>query len=255
MKAHGGRTGAERPRAARSAPTLDTERLHAAVLSLDARLGLGLDSQQAQRLTGYFGLLDRWNRVYNLTALAAGESWATHHLADTLTALAAIRRRLPEMGIAPDASLALADIGSGGGLPAVPFAVAQPHWQVHAVDTVDKKVSFIRQVGAELGLDNLQAWKARVEALGTQAPRLAASQNLITSRAFASLNDFTRLSRDLLHPQGHWVALKGRVPDEEIQALATDPTAVADVFHVEHLDVPDLPAERCLVWLRPRPAS
>jgi len=133
-------------------------------------------------------------------------------------------------------------VGSGGGLPGVVLALMFPHWQVVCVDTVGKKAAFIRQVAVELGLRNLGAEHARVEALKGGA------FDIITSRAFASLVDFTRLSRASLAPQGVWMAMKGKTPADELSELSED----IEVFHVEPLSVPGLNAERCLVWMRPR---
>jgi len=123
------------------------------------------------------------------------------------------------------------------------LALLHPAWAVCCVDTVSKKASFIRQVAADLRLPNLQAIHARVEAL----PAAQGQYQLITSRAFASLSDFTALTTHLLAPQGVWMAMKGRLPsDEQAQLPAT-----VSVFHVEQLQVPGLDAQRCLVWMRP----
>ena len=110
-----------------------------------------------------------------------------------------------------------------------------------------KKANFIRQVAAELRVPNLQGLHARVEAL----PAAAGTFNIITSRAFASLADFTAWSRAALAPQGVWLAMKGKLPEEEMAALPSD----VKVFHVEQLQVPELDAQRCLVWMRPLPAA
>jgi 16S rRNA (guanine527-N7)-methyltransferase len=136
----------------------------------------------------------------------------------------------------------LLDVGSGGGLPGAVFAILQPELNVSCVDTVGKKVAFVRQVALELGLRNLHAEHARVEQL--QAPPF----QIVCARAFASLADFTRLTTTLLAPGGVWLAMKGKRPNDEIAAL---PVGV-DVFHVEPIEVPGLAAERCLVWMRPR---
>jgi 16S rRNA (guanine527-N7)-methyltransferase len=116
---------------------------------------------------------------------------------------------------------------------------------VVCVDTVGKKAAFIRQAAVELGLRNLGAEHARVEALKSSP------FDIITSRAFASLVDFTRLSRALLGPQGVWMAMKGKTPADELSALPSD----VEVFHVEPLSVPGLNAERCLVWMRPKASN
>lgn len=157
------------------------------------------------------------------------------------------------------------DVGSGGGLPGVVLAIARPDWAVDCVDTVAKKSSFIRQVAAELGLRNLRGLHSRVETLASavampvgsgvrSAPSGAADKegyDLVTSRAFASLADFTRLTAHLLGPSGEWAAMKGRMPDDEMAQLGD----AAAVFHVEQLIVPGLDAERCLVWMRPAKPS
>ena len=201
-----------------------------------AALGCPLDDAQADRLLGYLDLLARWNKVYNLTALRDPAQMLTHHLLDSLAVIAPMRRHT---GGAPTTVL---DVGSGGGLPGVVIAAIQPHTTVTCVDTVQKKVTFVRQVAAELRLPNLQARHTRVEAItDTQWP-------LITARAFASLPDIVTLTRALLAPGGVWMAMKGQHPSDEMAALPAN----VEVFHVEPLQVPGLNAERCIVWMRKR---
>ena len=131
------------------------------------------------------------------------------------------------------------DVGAGGGLPAVVLAVACPQWQVSAVDTVAKKAAFIQTAAHSLGLPNLRGIHARVE-------DLTDGYDLVCSRAFASLADFTTWSAAALKPGGVWMAMKGRVPDEELAAL---PPGVR-VDEVQLLQVPGLEAQRCVVWMR-----
>lgn len=133
----------------------------------------------------------------------------------------------------------LLDVGSGGGLPGVVIAVCCPELAVSCVDAVGKKTAFVQQVAGALRLTNLQGLHARVESV-------PAPFDVITSRAFASLPDFTRWSAGALAEQGVWMAMKGKYPQDEIQALPPE----VEVFHVEHLIVPGLDAERCLIWLR-----
>jgi 16S rRNA (guanine527-N7)-methyltransferase len=190
------------------------------------------------RLDRYLDLLLRWNAAYNLTAIRDPAQMRTQHLADCLSVVGPLRRQLG----AVTGPARILDVGSGGGLPGVVLALADPGWQVTCVDPVGKKAAFIRQVAAELALPNLHAQQARVEVLK------ATPFDVITSRAFASVADFVRLSRHLLAPQGVWMAMKGRRPDEELAALPAN----IEVFHVEPLTVPGLAAERCLVWMRPR---
>lgn len=201
------------------------------------RLGVPLDDRAVDRLLAYLDLLQRWNATYNLTAVRNPEDMLVQHLVDCLAVIPALRRERPEAG------MRLLDVGSGGGLPGVVVAIVCPDWQVTCVDTVGKKAAFIRQVAVELRLPNLRAEHARVEAL--KAPPF----DVVTSRAFASLPDFVRLTRSLLKPTGLWMAMKGKVPEDEIAALPP----FATMFHVEHLLVPQLAAERCIVWLHPTP--
>ena len=236
------------------------ERLAAAVNTL----GLVLSPAQLQRLLDFLHLLQRWNKVYNLTALRDPGLMLSHHLIDCLAMLPALRVWADQQHLLStdtagrDGSsgqqklqLRLLDVGSGGGLPGVVLALTQPDWQLSCVDTVAKKASFIKQAAAELRLSNLQGLHARVENL-TPPPAVlpcgAAGYDLVTSRAFASLADFTRLSSHLLAPEGVWLAMKGKVPDDE----RADLPAGIEVFHVEQLQVPGLDAQRCLVWLRRR---
>lgn len=207
-------------------------------------IGLALPETTIDQLLVYLQLLQHWNRVYNLTSLRDPDQMLSHHLVDCLAVVPALRRvanSVPHDGA--DARLRLLDVGSGGGLPGVVLAIVEPAWQVSCVDTVAKKVTFIRQVAAELRLSNLLGLHGRVEKLSASEARF----DVITSRAFASLADFTRLSRGALAPQGVWMAMKGKLPDDEQAALPPD----VRVFHVEQLRVPGLDAQRCLVWLRP----
>ena len=202
-----------------------------------AALGLSLSDAQQDRLLSYLALLQKWNKVYNLTAVRVQEDMLTHHLLDSLTSITPLRRTLAPMSLSRPPEVL--DVGSGGGLPGVVMAITCPEVQVTCVDTVAKKAAFIQQVAAELRLPNLQGVHARVETL-------SGPFDVICSRAFASLADFTAWSRQALRPGGVWLAMKGKRPDAEIQAL---PGGI-QVFHVEPLQVPGLEAERCIVWMR-----
>ena len=201
-----------------------------------AKLGLNLDDTQCQRLLAYGALILKWNKVYNLTALRDPASVLTHHLLDSLSVIGPLAREWPGRA-------ALLDVGAGAGLPGVVIAILREDIAVTCLDAVAKKTAFVQQVAAELGLRNLRGLHARVESL-------AGSYELISSRAFASLPDFFEGSRHLLAPGGVWLAMKGKVPGEELAQL---PGGI-EVFHVEQLSVPGLDAERCIVWARKQPA-
>lgn len=226
----------------------DTERQQALLDRACNQLGLDLHSSVVGRLLAYLALLQRWNQVYNLTALRDPDQMLTHHLLDCLAVLPALRRHANAVGsvgsvtAGPTTVLSILDVGSGGGLPGVVLAIVHPEWRVDCVDTVAKKAGFVRQVALDLRLSNLRGLHARVESLASPPARY----DLVTSRAFASLADFTHLSNGVLAEHGVWMAMKGKSPDDELAAL---PAGVA-VFHVEHLQVPGLDAQRCLVWLR-----
>lgn len=208
-------------------------------------LQLALEARQVDLLLDYLGLLQKWNKVYNLTAVRDPAEMMTHHLLDSL---AAIKPLLQQIG---DRSLKLLDVGSGGGLPGVVIAIACPQIDVTCVDTVAKKAAFIQQAAATLKLPNLRGLHARVESLNALSGQ---GYDVVCSRAFASLVDFTNWSKSALNEGGVWMAMKGKHPGDELAALQAEAGAV-DVFHVEQLQVPGLDAERCIVWMRPGPAA
>ncbi|PTT93218.1 16S rRNA (guanine(527)-N(7))-methyltransferase RsmG [Pelomonas sp. HMWF004] len=199
--------------------------------SAAAALELSLSDLQLDQLLAYLALLQKWNKVYNLTAVRDPAQMLSHHLVDSLSAIPPLLRH--------GAPTRLMDVGAGGGLPGVVIAICCPGTDVTCVDAVAKKATFIQQVAAELKLPNLHGVHSRVEALTTEP------FGVITSRAFASLVDFTGLTRQHLAPGAVWLAMKGQQPADEIAALPAD----VEVFHVERLEVPGLPAQRCIVWL------
>ncbi|PAT39744.1 16S rRNA (guanine(527)-N(7))-methyltransferase RsmG [Vandammella animalimorsus] len=213
-------------------------------------LGVPLDAQQQRQLLQYLQLLQKWNRVYNLTAVRDPQEMLQLHLLDCLAAAPGFLRELREQQARIQAqnqaqaqtdvaAVPVLDVGAGGGLPGVVLAICCAQAQVQCVDAVAKKMAFVQQAAGALGLPNLRATHARVEALPGQYP-------IIASRAFASLADFVTLTRQRLAPGGIWMAMKGKRPQQEIDAL---PPGV-QVFHVEQLRVPGVAAERCIVWMR-----
>lgn len=178
---------------------------------------------QAQCLA-YLRLLQKWNKVYNLTAVRDPQEMLVLHLLDSLSVLPYI-----EAGN-------LLDVGSGGGLPGLVIAITRPDVQVTTIDTVQKKAIFMRQVKAELGLSNAQVVHGRVEAFMPAAPF-----KQVISRAFSDIALFKQLTAHLMAPHGRWLAMKGLVPTEELQLAGVQPKEVI------RLQVPNLQAERHLI--------
>jgi len=203
-------------------------------------LELELSDAQISALLDYIALIQKWTRVYNLTAVRDPEEMLTHHVLDSLAVVTPLRRQLHSMGL--DESTRLLDVGAGAGLPGVVLAICCPTMAVHCVDTVAKKAAFIQQASVSLKLPLLRGIHARVESL-------TEPYAVVTSRAFASLADFTLWSKGSLADQSVWMAMKGKNPEAEMAQLPAD----VAVFHVEPLVVPGLDAERCLVWMRKAP--
>lgn len=195
-----------------------------------AALGLALPGGAETKLLAYLALLDKWNRVYNLTAVREPERMVSHHLLDSLAAVPFFT------------GPAVLDVGSGGGLPGIPLAIARPDIQVTLIDSVAKKTAFLLQAKAELGLANLSVATGRVEDFHPQT-----GFDEITSRAFSDLKEFVTLTRHLLNPGGRWLAMKGVYPHEELALLPASVKVSAD----HELHVPALAASRHLIVLEP----
>jgi 16S rRNA (guanine527-N7)-methyltransferase len=197
---------------------------------LDA-LGLALDARQREQLEAYLALLAKWNKTYNLTAIRDPARMVTHHVLDALAVL-------PHLPDRP--SLHVLDVGSGGGVPGIPLAIARPGWRVVMVDPNHKKCAFLTQATIELRLPNAVAHASRVEEMRDEAPF-----DVVISRAFADLATFAATSARHVAPQGMLAAMKGVHPQGEIAELR-------DAYAVESIAllVPGLEAERHLVILR-----
>ncbi|WP_229008242.1 16S rRNA (guanine(527)-N(7))-methyltransferase RsmG [Methylophilus sp. Leaf408] len=201
--------------------------------SLDSKLAeglvaLGLESvvttdMQANCLV-YMALLQKWNKVYNLTAIRDPQEMLALHILDSLSVLPYVE------------SGNLLDVGSGGGLPGLIIAITRPDVQVTTIDTVQKKAIFMRQVKAELGLENVQVVHSRVEAYQPPSPF-----GQVISRAFSDIALLRRLTMHLMMPHGRWLAMKGVIPIEELQLASIIPSKVI------RLQVPTLQAERHLI--------
>ena len=191
-------------------------------------LGIDLPAGAQRGLLDYAALLTKWNRTYQLTALRDPSLAVSHHLLDSLAVL-------PFVG-----GESLLDVGSGGGMPGIPLAIARPELRVVLVDSNSKKAAFLQQVAIELGLANIAVHCGRVENFCADA-----GFPVIVARAFADLPTLVRLTRHLLRDGGHWLAMKGRRPDEELAGLPADVTLRAQ----HRLQVPGVTGERHLLIL------
>lgn len=205
-----------------------------------AQLGLHLSVEQFDKLMDFLDLLQKWNKVYNLTSVRDPQEMVSLHMLDSLAAVPALQRHVASLGKAVGERTRQLDVGSGGGLPGVVFAICCPEVDIDCVDTVAKKAAFLQQAAVSLKLPNLKGIHARVETL--KGP-----YEVVSCRAFASLIDFTTWSRRAIADNGIWFAMKGKHPQDEIDALGKG----VQVFHVEPLQVPGLDAERCIVWAKP----
>jgi 16S rRNA (guanine527-N7)-methyltransferase len=192
-------------------------------------LGLALDRDTQQRLLDYIALIEKWNRVYNLTAIREPEKMVSHHLLDSLA-------------VAPHLhAQRLLDVGSGAGLPGIPLALANPDTQVTLLDSNHKKSAFLNQAVMELKLKNAEVCSERVESWQTQK-----RFDVIISRAFSDMGEFVRVTQHLLAPGGTFAAMKGLHPYEEIDKLPPG----CKVQQVLPLAIPGLDGARHLVLIR-----
>lgn len=201
-----------------------------------AGLGLELDAAAQAKLLAYLALLQKWNRTHNLTAIREPERMVTHHLLDSLATL----RHLPQA-----ASMRLVDVGSGGGLPGIPLAIARPAWKVTLLDSNAKKAAFLRQAVAELPLPNVEVAATRAEDYLAVRPF-----DIVISRALSDLAQFVAVAGPLVAPGGCMIAMKGVYPHEELAHLPADVRVVASPA----IEVPGLDGARHLVIMDGTPA-
>lgn len=194
------------------------------------RLGLAREPAKVERLMAYLFALVKWNQAYNLTAIREPEQMVVKHLLDSLSLAASVQALNPATVL---------DVGTGPGLPGFVLAIWQPERQFTLVDSAGKKIRFLRQIAAELGVANVDCRHQRCEELHGRF-------DVVTSRAFASLNDFVTLTAQVGDADTRWLAMKGQAPDEEIAALPGEFSVEA----VTPLAVPFLNDARHLVVLR-----
>jgi 16S rRNA (guanine527-N7)-methyltransferase len=214
-------------------------RLDAGLQGMGAEIGAALDGAAREKLVGFLLLLVRWNRAFNLTAVRAPLEMVPRHLLDSLAALPWIERG------------PVLDIGTGAGLPGIPLAIARPELAFTLLDSVGKKVRFVRQAAIELGLENVEVVQARVAAY--RPPRKFAT---IVARAVASLPHLVAESAPLAAAGGRLLAFKGRLAEDELSALARQfgaaagaiqPALAASSPACHPLAVPEVGGERNLI--------
>jgi 16S rRNA (guanine527-N7)-methyltransferase len=204
-----------------------------------AELGLTLSQQQVADLNAFLQELERWNRVHNLTSVEGEQASIDLHLIDSIAILPIMREFLPSTPIQ------IADLGSGGGLPAIPIAIAQPNWSISLIEAVRKKTAFLQNVKGKLGLGNASIYSDRVEHVASQEP---GKYDAVISRAFTSLDRFLDLAEPFLKPGGLVFAMKARRADEELLAVSAERwRLLADRFVV----IPNSTAERRLLVFTP----
>ena len=206
----------------------------AALVAGLSALELNADIAARAKLSQYMALLDKWNRTHNLTAIRDPEQMVTHHLLDSLAVLGYLPKQ---------ARLRVLDIGSGGGLPGIPLAIARQDWRVVLLDSNHKKAAFLRQAAIELELVNVEVCAVRVQDYVAEV-----LFDVVISRAFSDLATFAEVARRLVGRGGRLVAMKGLFPHEELQQLPPD-ILVAEVPAVR---VPGLDVQRHLVIMEPR---
>ena len=202
-------------------------------------LGLNLSEQNIADLELFLQEMGRWNQVHNLTAIEGEMASVGLHLIDSIAVLPILRKFFK--GPNP----MIADLGSGGGLPAIPIAVIEPEWRLTLIEAVRKKTAFLQHVRGRLGLKNIQVLSARVEDVAVQQQ---GQFDAVISRAFTNLARFLELSLPFLKPDGLVFAMKSKRADQEIKEVSmSDWRLLAD----EPLQIPNLSVERRLLVLSP----
>jgi len=195
------------------------------------QLGLETDQELVDKLDDFLDLLQKWNRVYNLTAIRDRHQMVIHHLLDSL----ALQPYLT------DQDLMVVDLGTGAGLPGIPLALLNPEKQFVLVDSNGKKTRFVTQACIELGLKNCRVQQARAENLS-----LKQVAQVVLSRAFTSLQSFAEMGTPLLAPGGRLLAMKGKYPQDEVEELSEKFKIVSAL----EITVPFLQEERHLIEIK-----
>jgi len=203
-----------------------------------AELGLALSQKQVSNLNAFLQELERWNRVHNLTSVEGEQASIDLHLIDSIAILPILREFLPTPA-------RIADLGSGGGLPAIPIAIAEPNWSISLIEAVRKKTAFLQNVKGKLALGNASIYSDRVEHVASQEP---GKYDAVISRAFTSLDRFLDLAEPFLKPGGLVFAMKAKRADEELSLVSMERwRLLADRFVL----IPNSTAERRLLVFTP----
>ena len=212
------------------------DKLEAGLQAMD----LNITKAQIVQLAAYVLLIEKWNKVHNLTAIRDPLEMMTLHILDSLSVLKILAAQQPKTVL---------DVGAGAGLPSIPLAICLPDINFTAIDAVQKKASFMRQAKAELGLANFSVEAGRVEQLKKEKFNQGLGFDVIVSRAFSEVALFVKLTQALLAENGRWFAMKGMVPHEELEKAEFKKLGVL-VEKVAPLFVPTLDAERHLLVLK-----
>jgi 16S rRNA (guanine527-N7)-methyltransferase len=211
-----------------------------ALLSLGIEeLGLNLSDANVSDLELFLQEMGRWNQVHNLTAIENEQDSIRLHLIDSIAVLPVLKQFLKV------ANPKIADLGSGGGLPAIPIAIIQPEWHLTLIEAIRKKTAFLQHVRGKLKLKNIEVLSERVENVALQQP---SQFDAVISRAFTNLARFLELSLPLLKPDGLVFAMKAKRADEE---MADVDKSQWQLLADEALFIPSLPVERRLLVLTP----
>lgn len=202
-------------------------------------LALQATNEEKKQLLEFLAQLLKWNKTYNLTAIREPKQALVQHVFDSLAIIAPLLKHIKEQNLN---TIRILDVGSGAGLPGVVIAIMIPNTEVTCVDTVGKKMTFVRQIAGVLKLRNLSAIQSRVEQLKAEP------YDIVTSRAFSNLVDFAQLAGEHVKKDGVLVGMKGKEPHQEIEELEKNTNWYVD--KVESLNVPELNAQRCLVWMK-----
>lgn len=199
-------------------------------------LGFFPDEVMLNRLLKFGDELIKWNRVYNLTAISEPSEVVSKHLLDSSVLASLIKERF-------EPTKECLDVGSGGGLPGVPCAILLPDFSFTLIDSIGKKVNFLKQMKILLQCSNLFPIRGRVERLNPQK-----KYSIVSSRAFTSLTNFVHLTEHLIEKNGYWLAMKGKIHEDELEEVKK----IVNVVEVKKVRVPYLEDNRCIVVMTPK---